>query len=74
MKIGATPPEKEKLEMGWGISLWGKMMAIPPQWQSKKILACKKDSPNIYIAIWIVKAKILPLGSIYPAPDEAHAL
>ena len=49
MKIGATPPEKEKLEMGWGISLWGKMMAIPPQWQSKKILACKKDTPNIYI-------------------------
>jgi len=31
MKICATPPEKEKLEMGWGISLWGKMMAIPPQ-------------------------------------------
>ena len=43
MKICATPPEKEKLEMGWGISLWGKMMAIPPPndikkkfWRAKK--------------------------------------
>ena len=47
MKIGATPPEKEKLEMGWGISLWGKMMAIPNDSQ-KKFWRAKKTA-LIYI-------------------------
>ena len=46
-KVGTTTPEKEKLEMGWRISLWGKMMAIPPPLIVNKILVCKKDSPSM---------------------------
>ena len=43
--IGATPPKKEKLEMGWGISLWGKMMAIPPPMTVKKKFGVQKRQP-----------------------------
>ena len=49
-KVGTTTPEKEKLEMGWGISLWGKMLAIPPPpLIVNKILVCKKDSPSMCV-------------------------
>ena len=51
--IGATPPEKEKLEMGWGISLWGKMMAIPPPNDSQKKFWRAKKTALMFICLII---------------------